>query len=50
MNLPSPFLKSAVHAADLPGDSVTSLLKMVADNTGLFADDSPIPARCSGEA
>src|SRR3979411_1411475 len=41
MNLTSPFLKSAVHAADLPGDSVTSLLKMVADNTGLFADDSP---------
>src|SRR3979490_2121241 len=41
MNLTSPFLQSAVHAADLPGDSVTSLLKMVADNTGLFADDSP---------
>jgi hypothetical protein len=41
MNLTSPILKSAVHAADLPGDSVTSLLKMLADGTGLFADDSP---------
>jgi hypothetical protein len=41
MNLTSPILKSAVHAAQLPGDSVTSLLRMVADSTGLFADDSP---------
>jgi hypothetical protein len=41
MNLTSPFLKGAAHAADLPGDSVTSLLKMVADSTGLLADDSP---------
>ena len=41
MNLTSPFLQGAVHAAALPGNSVTSLLKMVGDSTGLFADDSP---------
>ena len=41
MNLTSPFLKGAARAADLPGDSVTSLLKMVADSTDLLADDSP---------
>jgi hypothetical protein len=41
MNLTSPFLKGAVHAAELPGDSVTSLLRMVGDRTGIFADDSP---------
>jgi hypothetical protein len=41
MNLTSPILKGAVRAAELPGDSVTSFLKMVGDHTGLFADDSP---------
>jgi len=41
MNLASPILKGVVHAAELPGDSVTSFLKMVAESTGLFADDSP---------
>jgi hypothetical protein len=41
MNLTSPILKGAVHAAQLPGDSVTSFAKMVGDHTGLFADDSP---------
>ena len=41
MNLTSPILKGAVHAAELPGDSVTSFLKMIGDRTGLFADDSP---------
>src|SRR6202022_1073173 len=41
MNLTSPILKGAAHAADLPGNSVTSFLKMIADSTGLFADDSP---------
>ena len=41
MNLMSPFLKGAARAAELPGDSVTSFLKMVADSTGLLADDSP---------
>jgi hypothetical protein len=40
MNITSPILKGAAHAAALPGDSVTSFLKMVADTTGLFADDS----------
>jgi len=32
--------KSATRAAELPGDSVTSFLKIIADTTGLFADDS----------
>jgi hypothetical protein len=41
MNLTSPILKGAVHAAELPGDSVASLLRMVGDGTGVFADDSP---------
>jgi hypothetical protein len=41
MNLISPIRQGAVHAAELPGDSVTSFLKMVGDSTGLFADDSP---------
>jgi hypothetical protein len=41
MNLTSPFLKGAARAAELPNDSVASLLKMVGDSTGLFADDSP---------
>jgi hypothetical protein len=41
MNLTTPLLKGAAGMADLPGDSVTSLLKMVLDTTGLWADDSP---------
>jgi hypothetical protein len=41
MNLTSPILKGAAHAAELPGDSVTSFLRMVGDSIGLFADDSP---------
>ena len=41
MNLTSPILKGAVHAADLPGDSVTSFLKTIASAAGFFADDSP---------
>src|SRR5476651_1261719 len=41
MNLTSPILKGAVHAAELPGDSMASLLKLVGDRTGLFADDGP---------
>ena len=40
MNITSPILKGAAHAAALPGDSVASFLKMVADTTGLFADNS----------
>ena len=41
MNLTSPIPKGAVHAAELPGDSVATLLTMVGDGTGLFADDGP---------
>jgi hypothetical protein len=41
MNLTSPLLKGAARAADLPGDSVTSFLKAVADSTGLFPNDGP---------
>jgi hypothetical protein len=37
MNISSPIPKGAA----LPGDTVTSLLRMVADSSGLFADDSP---------
>jgi hypothetical protein len=40
MNLMSPFLIAAARAAELPGDSVTSLLRTVGDVTGLV-DDSP---------
>src|ERR1700737_4084041 len=41
MNLTSPILKGEAEAAELPGNSVPSFLKMIADSTGLFADDSP---------
>jgi hypothetical protein len=41
MNITTPFLKGAARAAELPGDSVASFLKMVGDSTGLFAGDSP---------
>src|SRR5471032_5088 len=41
MNLTSPIPRGAAHLAELPGDSVASLLKMVGDGTGLFADDGP---------
>jgi hypothetical protein len=41
MNITTPLLIGAAHAAEMPGDSVTSLLRMVGDSTGLFADDSP---------
>jgi hypothetical protein len=41
MNLTSSILKGAVHAAELPGDSVASLLRMVGNGTGLFGDDGP---------
>ena len=39
MNLTSPILLGAAQVAELPGDSVASLLKMIGDSTGLFADD-----------
>jgi hypothetical protein len=41
MNLSSPILKGAAFAADLPGSSVTSFLKMVGNSIGLFTDDGP---------
>jgi hypothetical protein len=41
MNLTSPVLKGVVRAAELPGDSVTSLLKLAADRAGFLADDGP---------
>ena len=41
MNITSPLLDGAAHAAELPGDSVTSFLKMAANSAGLLADDSP---------
>ena len=40
MNITSPILTGAAHVAAFPGDSVASLLKVVARTTGLFADDS----------
>src|ERR1700754_1724559 len=41
MNLISAILTGAADAADLPGDSVAALLRVIADGTGLFADDGP---------
>src|SRR5712675_3225726 len=41
MNLTPPMLKGAVHAAQLPGDSVTSFVKTIASAGGFLADDSP---------
>jgi hypothetical protein len=40
MNITSPILAGAAQMAELPGDSVASLLKVVGTATGLF-DDSP---------
>jgi uncharacterized membrane-anchored protein len=39
MNLTTPLLKGVIRGAELPGDSVTSLLHKVDGNTGLFAGD-----------
>jgi hypothetical protein len=41
MNLTSPILKGVAHAAEFPGESVSSFLKAVADGAGVFADDRP---------
>ena len=46
MNLTSPVLKGAVHAAELPGNSVTSFVKRVADAAGFL----PTTARTAGSA
>jgi len=40
MNITAPILKGVTHLAALPGDSVSSFLKMIGEATGLF-DDSP---------
>ena len=40
MNMTSPLLTGAARVAELPGDSVTSLLQMVGAGTGLFDDRS----------
>jgi hypothetical protein len=39
MNLTSPVLKGAARAAEAPGDSVTSVLQVIDDLSGLFATD-----------
>ena len=41
MNIASPLLKGAAHAAEFPGDSVISVLKVAGDSIGVFADDRP---------
>jgi len=41
MNLTSPALKGAAQAAEIPGDAVSSLLRVIGDFTGLFAADGP---------
>ena len=38
MNITSPIVAGAVRAAELPGDSVTSFLRMIGAGTGLFDD------------
>ncbi len=38
MNITSPIMAAAARAAELPGHSVTALLKMVGGGTGLFDD------------
>lgn len=39
MNLTSPVLKGAAPAGEAPGDSVTSVLRVIDDLSGLFATD-----------
>jgi hypothetical protein len=39
MNITSPILSGAARVADMPGDSMTSLLKMVGAGTGWFDDN-----------
>jgi hypothetical protein len=38
MNITSPIMAGAARVADLPGDSVTSFLRMIGAGTGLFDD------------
>ena len=39
MNLTNPVLKGVIRLAELPGDSVTSLVQKVGSSAGLFTDD-----------
>jgi hypothetical protein len=39
MNMTSPVIRGAAHAAEIPGDSSTSVLRMIDDFAGLFATD-----------
>ena len=39
MNLTTPVLKGMIRAAELPGDSVTSLVQKIGTTAGLFGDD-----------
>ena len=39
MNITSPILTGAARVADMPGDSVTSFLRMIGAGTGLFDDN-----------
>jgi hypothetical protein len=41
MSITSPIFNGAAQAAALPGDSVTSFVRLVGDSIGLFADDGP---------
>ena len=38
MNITSPLLSGAARVADVPGDSMTSLLRMIGAGTGWFDD------------
>jgi hypothetical protein len=38
MNITSPILTGAAHAAELPGDSASSFLRAFGAGTGLFGD------------
>jgi hypothetical protein len=40
MNITSPILAGAIRVAEMPGDSMTSILKVIGPTTGLF-DDNP---------
>jgi hypothetical protein len=40
MNITTPILTSAIHLATLPGDSVSSFLRMIGEGTGLFDDSA----------
>jgi hypothetical protein len=41
MNLASPLFAGAIHAAELPGGAMTSLLKAAAESGGFYVGDGP---------